>query len=56
MTRPKHDKLHDSILGAIGQTPLVDLGRIRRGLEGPILAKLEYLKPGFSKKDGSPCR
>jgi cysteine synthase A len=42
-----------SILGAIGNTPLVELRRIvgRRGLEGRILAKLEYLNPGSSKKD-----
>lgn len=43
--------LLDSVLGAIGNTPLVDLARITRGLEGRILAKLEYLNPGFSKKD-----
>lgn len=43
--------LLDSILGAVGNTPLVELARITRGLEGHILAKLEYLNPGFSKKD-----
>ncbi len=43
--------LLDSVLGAIGNTPLVELSRITRGLEGHILAKLEYLNPGFSKKD-----
>ncbi len=40
-----------SVLDAIGETPLVDLRRITRGLEGRIVAKLEYLNPGFSKKD-----
>jgi cysteine synthase A len=40
-----------SVLDAIGETPLVELGRISRGLEGRIVAKLEYLNPGFSKKD-----
>ncbi|TDE37132.1 PLP-dependent cysteine synthase family protein [Antarcticimicrobium sediminis] len=42
-----------SILGAIGNTPAVWLDRMvaARGLEGRILAKLEYLNPGFSKKD-----
>jgi cysteine synthase A len=43
------------ILGAIGNTPLVDLARLVRhhGIinGGRILAKLEYLNPGFSKKD-----
>jgi cysteine synthase A len=36
---------------AIGETPLVDLARITHGRSGRILAKLEYLNPGFSKKD-----
>ena len=40
-----------SVLDAIGETPLVDLSRLTRGLDGRILAKLEYLNPGFSKKD-----
>ena len=45
--------LAGSILGAIGNTPLVELRRVvgRRGLDGRILAKLEYLNPGSSKKD-----
>ena len=43
--------LLDSVLEAIGNTPLVELSRIIRGREGRILAKLEYLNPGFSKKD-----
>lgn len=41
----------DSIVDAIGATPLVRLSRLTRGLEGTILAKLDYLNPGFSKKD-----
>jgi cysteine synthase len=40
-----------SVLGAIGRTPLVDLARLTRGVDGRILAKLDYLNPGFSKKD-----
>ena len=40
-----------SAIEAIGQTPLVELSRVTRGLAGRILAKLEYLNPGFSKKD-----
>jgi cysteine synthase A len=44
---------HDSIVGAIGRTPSVWLDRLvaARGLSGRILAKLDYLNPGFSKKD-----
>ena len=45
--------LAGSILEAIGNTPLVELRQVvaRRGLEGRVLAKLEYLNPGSSKKD-----
>lgn len=44
---------YGSILGAIGNTPSVWLDRIVReaGVEGRILAKLDHLNPGFSKKD-----
>ncbi|CAD5247044.1 Cysteine synthase [Bosea sp. 62] len=43
----------DSVVEAIGDTPLVRLDRLTRhlGVSGPILAKLDYLNPGFSKKD-----
>jgi cysteine synthase A len=47
----RQNTLLHSVLGAIGNTPLVELSRLTRGLEGRILAKLEYLNPGFSKKD-----
>ncbi len=43
--------LYPSAIEAIGNTPLVDLARITHNMEGRILAKLEYLNPGFSKKD-----
>ena len=43
--------LHPSAIDAIGNTPLVDLARITRDVDGRILAKLEYFNPGFSKKD-----
>ena len=51
MSDSRTNTLLDSVLGAIGNTPLVELSRITRGLQGRILAKLEYLNPGFSKKD-----
>jgi cysteine synthase A len=41
----------ESVLGAIGDTPLVDLARLTGQAPGRILAKLEYLNPGYSKKD-----
>jgi len=40
-----------SAIEAIGETPLVELSRLTCGVDGRILAKLEYLNPGFSKKD-----
>lgn len=51
MPENRQDTLLDSVLGAIGNTPLVELSRFTNGLDGRILAKLEYLNPGFSKKD-----
>jgi len=47
------DDLCSSVVEAIGRTPLVELTRFaaRRGLQGRILAKLDYLNPGASKKD-----
>ena len=43
----------NSMLDVIGGTPSVWLDRMvaARGLDGRIMAKLDYLNPGFSKKD-----
>jgi cysteine synthase len=40
-----------SVIAAIGGTPLVALSRVTDDLDGRILAKLDYLNPGGSKKD-----
>ena len=40
-----------SVIDAIGNTPLVELSRFTENIGGKILAKLDYLNPGFSKKD-----
>jgi cysteine synthase len=40
-----------SVLKLIGQTPLVALERVGRGLSVPVLAKCEHLNPGGSIKD-----
>jgi cysteine synthase A len=45
-----------SLTEAIGNTPLVELSRITTGMNGRILMKLEYLNPGFSKKDRAALR
>ena len=39
------------MIDAIGLTPMVRLDRLTVGVEGTVLAKLEYLNPGGSKKD-----
>jgi len=41
----------DNLSQAIGSTPMVRLDRLTGDLPGTIVAKLEYLNPGFSKKD-----
>jgi len=44
-------EIAESVLGLIGNTPLVRMSRIGRGLRPTILAKLEHLNPGGSVKD-----
>jgi cystathionine beta-synthase len=44
-------KIHDSILTAVGGTPMVRLSRIGRGLPCELLGKCEFLNPGGSVKD-----
>ena len=56
MPHRAHDNMQQplaSVLDAMQQTPLVRLDRLTRayGVSGTILAKLDYLLPGFSKKD-----
>ncbi len=42
---------HETVLSAIGQTPLVHLRRVVGPGDATVLAKLEYLNPGGSIKD-----
>ena len=51
-------KLLPSVVEAMGGSPLVELSRYCAALEleGRILAKLDYLLPGFSKKDRAARR
>jgi len=44
-------QIDDSILDAIGRTPLVALSRLAAGLTPRVVAKVEYLNPGGSIKD-----
>src|SRR6478672_6271292 len=42
--------MFDSVLGAIGQTPLVAIDRLAQGLPGRVAVKLEYYSTGGSVK------
>jgi cystathionine beta-synthase len=46
-----HADIKDSILDAIGHTPLVRLSRLAAGLTPQVIAKVESLNPGGSIKD-----
>lgn len=43
--------IHKSVLELIGNTPMVRLNRITKGLPADVLVKLEYLNPSGSLKD-----
>ncbi|NDJ85911.1 MAG: cystathionine beta-synthase [Chloroflexi bacterium] len=44
-------QIYDDITKAIGNTPLVRLNSVTRGVQAQIVAKLEYMNPGGSVKD-----
>lgn len=44
-------RLHASILDTIGNTPIIRLNRITRGLRCRMYAKIEFFNPGGSVKD-----
>ncbi len=42
---------YNNILEAIGNTPLIKLNKITRGIKGTVYAKMESMNPGLSAKD-----
>ena len=44
-------KYYNSIVETIGDTPLVKLNSVNKGIKGTILVKVEYFNPGNSIKD-----
>lgn len=44
-------QVHENILTAIGNTPLVRLNKVTRSIQATVLAKCEFLNPGGSVKD-----
>ena len=47
----RNRKSLDTILDAIGWTPLVRLSHVAEGVRAPVYAKCEYMNPGGSLKD-----
>ncbi|GAB3664641.1 pyridoxal-phosphate dependent enzyme [Echinicola sediminis] len=43
--------IYNSIIETIGNTPLVKLNKLTRGIKGQVLVKVEYFNPGNSVKD-----
>jgi cystathionine beta-synthase len=43
--------IYNSIIETIGNTPLVRLNKVNKGIKGDILVKVEYFNPGNSMKD-----
>ncbi|MFW5691136.1 MAG: cystathionine beta-synthase [Chloroflexota bacterium] len=48
---PAQPMIFDNVLGTMGNTPLVRMNRLTRGLRAQIVAKVEYFNPGGSVKD-----
>ncbi len=44
-------RYYESVVGLIGNTPLVRLRRVTAGIQAAVLAKVEYFNPGGSVKD-----
>src|SRR5690606_33595239 len=43
--------VYDSIIETIGNTPMVKLNKLFKGVPGTVLVKVEYFNPGNSTKD-----
>ncbi|MFH9658456.1 cystathionine beta-synthase [Streptomyces sp. NPDC017248] len=44
-------RYHDSMISLVGNTPLVRLNNVTKGIQATVLAKVEYFNPGGSVKD-----
>ncbi len=43
--------IYNNIVETIGNTPIVKLNKLVKGIAGTVLAKVEYFNPGNSTKD-----
>lgn len=44
-------RCYDTVLGTIGNTPMIRLSRVTAGIRTPVYAKAEFFNPGGSVKD-----
>ncbi len=44
-------RVYDNVIDALGNTPLIRLNSVTRGIRTPVYAKMEMLNPGGSVKD-----
>ncbi|MDX6581791.1 MAG: cystathionine beta-synthase [Solirubrobacterales bacterium] len=51
MSEASASEIHESVLGLIGETPVVRLSRLDPELRTPLVAKIEFVNPGGSIKD-----
>lgn len=56
MPRSMYEGITESILDLIGNTPLLRLGKVTKGLPGHVLVKLENMNPSGSIKDRMALR
>jgi len=50
--KPRSDlRVYDNVIDALGNTPLIRLHSVTRGIRTPVYAKMEMLNPGGSVKD-----
>src|ERR1700754_5184827 len=43
--------IYNSIVETIGNTPMIRLNKVSKGIKATVLAKVEYFNPGNSMKD-----
>lgn len=51
MSRKRHERPYDNVLGTVGWTPMIRLHRVVDGSRTPVYAKAEIFNPGGSVKD-----
>src|SRR3954454_14861571 len=50
-TKTRTNQIRENVIEAFGNTPIVRLNNITRGIRTPVVAKMEMMNPGGSVKD-----